>query len=305
MKADGEQGARRLEYRRIFDPQPVDVRDGASEADLDDASVYVFDDEALVLAVNVAVAAGRCLLVLGPAGSGKSSLAANVARILAVPYFVQTITSRTQAQDLLWTTDLVRRLNDAQAHDLQPDEHYQKKGVLWHAFLSKAGDGNAPFAGAPRTSCVVLLDEIDKAEADVTDGLLVPLDARCFPGPDGEPVHSMDGQPLIIITSNNERDLSKPFLRRCVVATLQPPTKDHLITVANAKFGQSYSNLHAAVADLFMQARDAACATGSHIPNTAEFLDAVRACREMEITPGSQEWDPLARVVLNKEQRGT
>lgn len=306
MTAVVGRGGDRLTYTRLFDPDADEPPAAADGVERDDGSAYVFDDEDLVLAVNIAIAARRCLLVLGPAGAGKSSLAANVARILGVPYFVQTITSRVQAQDLLWKTDLVRRLNDAQARTLRPDEYYREEGVLWQAFRAQApalAAGKATSATAPRTSCVVLLDEIDKADADVTDGLLVPLDARSFVGPDGEVVRSGDGQPLIIITSNNERELSKPFLRRCVVATLKPPTRDHLVAVAEAKFGEDA--LHTAVAALFMQVWGTAHSAGAHEPNTAEFLDAVRSCQEMAIQPGSREWDALERLVLAKEQRGS
>jgi MoxR-like ATPase len=294
-----------LKYRRIFAPETVDVRGAMDASERDDFSVYVFDDETLILAVNVAIATRRCLLVFGPPGSGKSTLAANVARILGVPYFAQTITSRVQAQDLLWQTDFVRRLNDAQVHQLKPDEQYREIGVLWRAFLEgrpkDGAEGSMQAPDHPRTSCVVLLDEIDKAEADVTDGLLVPLDTRSFRGPDGEDVHVQGDDPLIVMTSNNERELSKPFLRRCIVVTLRAPTMYHLIKVAAAKLGPHDEDLYEAVAELFVQARAKAQAASTHVPNTAEFLDAVRSCREMNIAPGTLEWKSLQRLVLAKK----
>ncbi|MBZ5626525.1 MAG: AAA family ATPase [Acidobacteriia bacterium] len=110
------------DYKDDFDPS--DYRLGGADAgtkrglDVRDGSVYVYEDE-IKLAVRVALATGRPLLLLGAPGSGKSSLAAFVARTMNWNYFEQVVTSRTKAQDLLWTFDAVRRLRDAQANELQ------------------------------------------------------------------------------------------------------------------------------------------------------------------------------------------
>ena len=127
-------------YLNDFNPGREQYRlgegDTSSKAGQDtrDGSVYVYEDD-IVLAVRVALATGRPLLLLGPPGSGKSSLAAFVARTMNWNYFEQVVTSRTKAQDLLWSFDIVRRLRDAHANQLHADlEPYVEPRVLWWAF---------------------------------------------------------------------------------------------------------------------------------------------------------------------------
>src|SRR5437867_12690489 len=127
-----------MAYMTMFEPKRTRLADtsepGDVGRDLRDGSIYVYNQET-VLAVKVAISTGRPLLLLGPPGSGKSSLAAFVARTMGWNYFEQVITSRIQAQDLQWSFDAVRRLRDAQANKLYDElETYIEPRVLWWAF---------------------------------------------------------------------------------------------------------------------------------------------------------------------------
>src|SRR4051812_5923732 len=129
-------------YKKTFDPKTVE-RFGSRKrcvGDRRDGQVYVYrGGEQIVLAVNVALATGRPLLVRGPSGSGKSSLAYNIAKVNGYRYYEHVITARTAAVDLLWRFDVVRRLADAQAEQLHPDPSwYVEPGVLWRAFEPKS-----------------------------------------------------------------------------------------------------------------------------------------------------------------------
>jgi MoxR-like ATPase len=131
-----------MEYKKIFAPRgverfrptrrPANAQRQGRVGDQRDGSVYVYSND-IVLAVNVALATARPLLIRGASGSGKSSLAANIARKMRWRYYESVISSRTQARDLLWTFDTVRRLSDAQT-ELREMSAYIKPGVLWWAF---------------------------------------------------------------------------------------------------------------------------------------------------------------------------
>lgn len=278
-------------YRYLFRPDQISVAVGGSGEAADDR-VYVFDDETVVLAVNVALATTRPLLVYGAAGSGKSTLAPNVARVLRRRYLAHVVTSRTEPEDLLWRFDAVARLSDANAGMARTAEEYYQPGVLWTAFT-----GNRD---------VVLIDEIDKGDPDLPNGLLAPLDTFSFRGPDGDDVRAGDGrQPLVVITSNDERDLPRPFLRRCVVLRLRTPDKEHLLRVASAHLGGGYDEeLASAVADRVLEEQEAAARRNEPAPSTAEFLDALRACMQLCIGPRSPEWRQLTTAALVKSPHG-
>ncbi|MFB6838367.1 AAA family ATPase [Streptomyces sp. NPDC056361] len=287
-----------LRYDKEFDPARGGgdgTRELVSRYASDD-EVYVFDDENVVLAVNVALKTGRPLLLFGPPGSGKSSLAPNVARVLDWDFHPLVVTARTEPEDLLWRFDALRRLNDAQAKKIGPIGTYYAHGPLWRAFKAEQG----------RRS-VVLIDEIDKADPDLPNSLLGPLGSLSFPYPwdDRLTVSARPGlEPLVVITSNDERELPRPFLRRCVVFVLEAPSREHLLKVAASHLGDEYDeHLAEQVADSILFARER-MADPDAGPSTAEFLDAVKACRQLGVVPGTEEWDKLRALTLYKRREG-
>lgn len=259
-------------------------------ADLRDGSVYVYTDD-IVLMVNVSLATGRPLLVSGNPGSGKSSLARNIARQRGWHYFEEVITPRTQARDLLWRFDAIRRLRDAQVQKLRPIQKYIERGVLWKAFA------------ATDKRSVVLLDEIDKADPDVPNSLLVALGSLEFEVEEtGEMVKARrKAPPLVVITTNNERELPKPFLRRCVFLTLEPPDETRLREIARAHGLNGDDEVAKQLAARVVELAEGKTATGRSEPSAAEYLDALRACRKFKVKPGSDEWKAIANATLIKQ----
>jgi MoxR-like ATPase len=305
---------RTLRYRRLFDPrkprrQKADnsAPAGAAAAGFGDQrrqAEYVYTEQ-IVLAVNVALATARPLLVHGSAGSGKSSLAADIARCVGWEFYAEVISSRTQARDLLWTFDAVRRLRDAQARlPLDQAKVYVRPGILWRAFDPEgAADYSAGEGGASRRNgVVVLLDEIDKAEPDTPNDLLVPLGTGTFHVTEVglDVTLSRARRPLVVITTNEERELPSAFTRRCVVLRLPEPDGDWLTRVAVAHFGAEDQELYHEVARYVMKERARAAEEGQRPPSTAEFLDALQACRELRVRPGTPAWDNIVLATLAK-----
>ncbi|MDE3239160.1 MAG: MoxR family ATPase [Paracoccaceae bacterium] len=200
---------------------------------------YVATDD-LTLAVNAAVTLERPLLVKGEPGTGKTELARQVAASLDLPLIEWSVKSTTRAQQGLYEYDAVSRLRDSQlgearVHDVK---NYIRKGKLWQAFEAE-------------TKVVLLIDEIDKADIEFPNDLLQELDRmEFFVYETGETIRARQ-RPIVIITSNNEKDLPDAFLRRCffhyirfpdpetlrrIVAVHHPGIKDALLTTALTRF---------------------------------------------------------------------
>ncbi len=287
------------------------------------AVVHQFERDQ-IRAVNAALAAGRPLLVRGEPGIGKSQLARAVAGELKRAFISQVVDSRTESRDLLYHFDAVARLADAQILGCHPKEtpkknnetpkegeeppaactvgtqllppaDYLRPRALWWAFAwddateraEKAGIGKPdhPKGWQPTDGCVVLIDEIDKAESDVPNGLLEALGAHSFhPQGLGRPIIASSTPPLVIITTNEERALPDAFVRRCLVLHLQLPKehtrlKEHLISRGKAHFEDKTSeNVLKAAADCLIADRQKAAERHWHpLPGQAEYLDLLRA----------------------------
>jgi MoxR-like ATPase len=312
-----------LPERLSFKPQHFDPRDKGQPNDEQGTvtfrsefagreTVYVYEDRT-ILAVNAALSLKRALLVSGEPGSGKSSLARNIAAVLCWRYYEKVVTSRTQAQDLLWEFDALRRVGDAQAgqQHLRPRDQYVEPRVLWWAFnpgdAERGGaaiDGpvfvNPSPAGDPNAA-VVLVDEIDKADPDVPNDLLEILEARRFTVEETQHrVEQGDRQVLMIITTNRERELPPAFIRRCVCLSLGEPTEEWLVDVASRWLPGVPEPFLKKMATEIMGLRQTARAAGARAPSIAEYLDALRACADLTIETRDRVWEETKQLLLWK-----
>jgi MoxR-like ATPase len=310
-------------YSPLFDPAvPAAAFDGKRilrRGDEAPAGGYVYDAKGrIALGVNVALATGRPLLVRGRPGSGKSSLAADVAQRLGWRYYENTTTSRTRARELLWSFDAVRRLSDATTDSVRDQLAYVTPGVLWWAFsvksaaargmtedvLASRGLGHLTDP-SPRTGerAVVLLDEIDKADPDVPNDLLLPLGALMFTVAevDDGPVVEAEAPPLVVITTNEERDLPRAFIRRCVVLTLPDPSPDRMMDIATAHFGSRVTRERLKEVLAAYEQIQKMRAPEAHEPNLAEYLDAVAAATALDMRKDAGDhWSGLLELTLRK-----
>jgi MoxR-like ATPase len=278
-----------------------------------DKDVYVFSP-LVVLSVNVAIATRRPLLIAGEPGSGKTRLAAAVAAVLQRQFYARTVTSRTQAADLLWTFDTLRRFSDATTpnKELQPDQYYVEPGVIWWGFnpTTAAQRGMQPLADKTRhlqnpdrneagEGAVVLIDEIDKADPDVPNDLLEPFDVRRFTVKETNDPIRATRDTLLMLTTNGERDLPPAFVRRCVMLVLPEPDQPWFERVAAQHFPIGNNTLHTSVAAEVQRLRNDTKA-GTRKPSTAEFIDALRVCSELSTDVGSDAWADIINAVLLK-----
>lgn len=293
--------------KNFFDPRPRATSTRSGLGDRTDGTRYVFSDE-LTLAVNVAMATRRPLLLRGTTGTGKTSLAYAVATHLDRRYLETVISSRTEAEHLLWQVDHLRRLRDAQAKELKEMEQYVLPGILWWALEPVSAEaqwkrvGGGPRyvrAGDPVVAddtrpAVVLLDEIDKADPDLPNNLLVPLGSLAFQvEPTGQPVSAdEENAPLLIITSNDERDLPAAFLRRCIEHEIKLPDEDLLLKIAASHFPDMSAALHKKALATIVAARPEDW-RGRDLPVPAEYIDALRAVGKL----GSED---MAEQVLGE-----
>ena len=265
-------------------------------------------------ALILALACGRPLLVRGEPGAGKSQFARAVARELGRGFLYEVVHPSIEAQDLLWRYDAVERLADAQrpGQPLRPAKDYYRSGVLWKALdpVSAAIQDSAtpPSPQESVSGSIVLIDEIDKADADLPHALLEVLGNQQFTTPWGA-VIAAQGRPvpLIIITTNEERELPLAFVRRCLVLEIQPPRQraafvDWLVQRGQARFPR----LAPAVLDMAADqvARDRGrCPQDGARPGLAEYIDLLQAVSELSDDAATQQgWlTRLGRFALRKQ----
>jgi MoxR-like ATPase len=275
---------------------------------------YVYHDPRIVLAVNVALATRRPLLVTGVPGAGKSTLATDVARRLDWAYVATTVTSRTRLEDLVARFDAVQRLNDAQSklQVLKEAEAYLIPGVFWWAFDPLTA-GQMAGAQDPRSNSaksvngtVVLLDEIDKAEPDLPNDLLALLDTYSITVPGRGPIVAAHDV-LVLVTSNGERTMPPAFLRRCVVLELDDDDPGLFTSVATAHFGARGDSLYADIARRTTELGTKAEEGRRRKPSMAEYLDTVRACLTFGERPANATTDatPLWAAIEEAALRKT
>lgn len=235
-------------------------------------------------ALIFAFAARRPLLVRGEAGSGKSQIARAAARCLkSVAPLVEVIHPRFEALDLLYRVDVVERLADAQIQQLdKSSQKYVKRGRLWQA-LDKMSNNQACIP-------VLLIDEIDKADADLPNALLEVLGNRSFDVPPlGNCTVCAPDQrwPLIIITTNEERELPPAFIRRCAVLNLNPPKDDKQFIDWLIQRGRVHKHLtiddtaRQTAAEQVLDDRKAAEHAGYPKVGLAEYIDLLTALHEL------------------------
>lgn len=250
----------------------------------------------LTLAVNAALALQRPLLIKGEPGTGKTLLAEEVARALDMPLFQWHVKSTTKAQQGLYEYDAVSRLRDSQLGDprVQDIANYIVPGVLWQAFE------------CDRPS-VVLIDEIDKADIEFPNDLLRELDRMEFHCYELQKTLRARHRPLIIITSNNEKELPDAFLRRCFFHYIKFPDKPTMQRIVEVHFPALKHELLKEALEVFFDLR--AVPGLKKKPSTSELIDWLKLLLAEDIPPevlrskeAKDAIPPLHGALLKNEQ---
>ena len=252
--------------------------------------------EDLKVAVNAAVTLQRPLLVKGEPGTGKTMLAIEVARSLGVPILEWHIKSTTKAQQGLYEYDAVSRLRDSQLGDerVKDIRNYIRRGKLWEAFETE-------------TRPVLLIDEIDKADIEFPNDLLQELDRmEFFVYETGETVKAR-ARPIVIITSNNEKELPDAFLRRCFFHYIKFPDAETMRSIVDVHFPDIKGKLVSEALQIFYDIREVPGLKKR--PSTSELLDWIKLLLNEDITAETlRESDPrklippLHGALLKNEQ---
>jgi MoxR-like ATPase len=268
----------------------------------------------LKVAVNAAITLQRPLLIKGEPGTGKSVLAHEVAKALGVPLIEWHIKSTTKAHQGLYEYDAVSRLRDSQLGDARVADirNYIKRGKLWDAFThdERMGDPEVLTSAAMRQAKmppVLLIDEIDKADIEFPNDLLQELDRmEFFVYETGETIKAKN-RPVVIITSNNEKELPDAFLRRCFFHYIKFPDPETMQAIVDVHFPGLKQKLVAEALRIFYDVRDVPGIKKK--PSTSELLDWIKLLLNEDVSAETlREQDPrklippLHGALLKNEQ---
>lgn len=248
--------------------------------------------EGLKLAVNAACTLEKPLLVKGEPGTGKTLLAEQVAASMGLKLITWHIKSTTKAQQGLYEYDAVSRLRDSQLGDdrVYDIQNYIKPGKLWEAFTSPE-------------RCVLLIDEIDKADIEFPNDLLHELDKMSFYVYETNQTIHAKQRPIVIITSNNEKELPNAFLRRCFFHYIDFPDVVTMRQIVNVHFPQISQQVLSQALDVFYQLRQ--IPNLKKAPSTSELIDwlaliLAEDVSELRLEPN--QLPPLYGALLKNEQ---
>ncbi len=256
---------------------------------------YVATDD-LMLAVNASITLERPLLIKGEPGTGKTMLAEEVAKALDAPMISWNVKSTTKAQHGLYEYDAVSRLRDSQlgdekVHDIR---NYIEKGKLWDAFTAEK-------------KVVLLIDEIDKADIEFPNDLLQELDRMEFYVYEIDETIKAEIRPIVIITSNNEKELPDAFLRRCFFHYIRFPKKETMEQIVDVHHPDVKKELVKTAMEVFFSLREVPGIKKK--PSTSELLDWLKLLMAEDIDPselkgkdGAQTIPPLYGALLKNEQ---
>ena len=258
-------------------------------------STYIATDD-LMMAVNAAVTLERPILIKGEPGTGKTQLAIEVASALDKPLFEWHIKSTTKAQQGLYEYDAVARLRDSQLGDDRVHDiaNYIQKGKIWEAFASDEQP-------------VLLIDEIDKADIEFPNDLLRELDRMEFYVYETQQLVAARHRPIIVITSNNEKELPDAFLRRCFFHYIKFPDQDTMASIVDVHYPELKKNLLSEALNAFYRVREVPGLKKK--PSTSELLDWIKLLLAEDVPPEALRGDdkrkaipPLYGALLKNEQ---
>ena len=253
------------------------------------SSKYVVSEDLLRI-VNISIALQKPLLIKGEPGTGKTMLAEAISEALGKKLIIWNIKSTTKAQDGLYVYDTVQRLYDSQfgGEGVDDIKKYIKLGKLGEAFSDKE-------------QVILLIDEIDKADLEFPNDLLWELDKMEFYIPETKETIAAQQRPIVIITSNAEKELPDAFLRRCVFHYIAFPDQEMMRDIVHAHYPDIEDHLLELAMRAFYQVRD--LPTVAKKPSTSELLDWLQALRLGGVAPEKIEAElPYAGILLTKNE---